>query len=431
MNRQQSRAQFERSRRSIPGGVNSPARAFGAVGGEPPFIDRGEGPYLYDVDGNRYLDYVGSWGPLILGHAHPEVVAAVERALRKGTSFGAPTEAESELAEMVIEAVPSVERVRMVSSGTEATMSAIRLARGFTRRDRIVKFAGCYHGHVDSLLVKAGSGAMTHGNPSSPGVPIGSTNDTLVVEFNDVAALEAAFANYPQLIACVILEPVVGNMGVVLPEDAFLEAIGELCRTNGALVIFDEVMTGFRIQYGGVQARFLDLVKPDLTTFGKILGGGMPVGAYGGRADVMDVVSPVGPVYQAGTLSGNPLAMACGIATLEILKRTNPYARLEAETTRLAQGLAAAATAAGVPHTVAQIGSMFTLFFNAEPVINQTVAARSDTKRFARYFWGMLDRGVYLPCSQFEANFVSSVHTPEQIDQTLAAAREVLSELSG
>jgi glutamate-1-semialdehyde 2,1-aminomutase len=427
MNREKSRADFERARRSIPGGVNSPARAFGAVGGEPPFIDRGEGPYLYDVDGNRYLDYVGSWGPLILGHAHPEVVAAVEQALHKGASFGAPTEAESELAEMVIEAVPSVERVRMVSSGTEATMSAIRVARGFTRRDRIVKFAGCYHGHVDSLLVQAGSGAMTHGNPSSPGVPVGSTNDTLVVEFNDVAALETVFATFRSQIACVILEPVVGNMGVVLPEPGYLEAVRQLCRTNGSLLIFDEVMTGFRLTYGGAQARFG--ITPDLTTFGKIIGGGMPVGAYGGRADVMDVVSPVGPVYQAGTLSGNPLAMACGIATLKLLKRTNPYSRLESETTSLANGLATAAAAGGVPHTVAQVGSMFTLFFNAEKVVNQTVAARSDTQRFARYFWGMLERGVYLPCSQFEANFLSAAHTSEQIDQTLAAARDVFAGL--
>jgi glutamate-1-semialdehyde 2,1-aminomutase len=430
MNRDKSRAAFERSRRTIPGGVNSPARAFGAVGGEPPFIDRGEGPYLYDIDGNRYLDYVGSWGPLILGHAHPEVVAAVEQALYKGASFGAPTEAESELAELVIEAVPSVERIRMVSSGTEATMSAIRLARGFTRRDQIMKFAGCYHGHVDSLLVKAGSGAMTHGNPSSPGVPVGSTNDTIVVEFNDVAALEQAFADASGQIACVILEPVVGNMGVVLPEPGFLEAAQQLCRENGALLIFDEVMTGFRIEYGGVQARYADVVKPDLTTFGKILGGGLPVGAYGGRADVMNCVSPAGPVYQAGTLSGNPLAMACGIATLKVLKRDNPYARIGAETQRLARGLEAVASAAGVPHTVACVGSMFTLFFNPEKVVNQTVAARSDTKRFARYFWGMLERGVYLPCSQFEATFVSAAHTPEQIDQTLTAARDVFTQLS-
>jgi glutamate-1-semialdehyde 2,1-aminomutase len=429
MNRQRSQAQFERARRSIPGGVNSPARAFGAVGGQPPFIDRGEGAWLVDVDGNRYLDYVGSWGPLILGHAHPEVVAAVEQALRKGTSFGAPTEAESELAELVIEAVPSVERIRMVSSGTEATMSAIRVARGFTKRDKIIKFAGCYHGHVDSLLVKAGSGALTHGNPSSPGVPVGSTNDTIVVEFNDVPALEAAFASSPGQIACVILEPVVGNMGVVLPEDAFLKALGELCRANESLVIFDEVMTGFRIEYGGVQKRYLDLVKPDLTTFGKILGGGMPVGAYGGRADVMDCISPVGPVYQAGTLSGNPLAMACGIATLKILKREMPYSRIGAETLRLVRGLDAAATAAGVPHTTAHVGSMFTLFYHDEKIVNLTSAMRCDTKRFAGYFWGMLDRGVYLPCSQFEANFVSAAHTPQDIDRTVSAAREVLAEL--
>jgi glutamate-1-semialdehyde 2,1-aminomutase len=427
MNRERSRAQFARARRLIPGGVNSPARAFGAVGGEPPFIDRGEGPYLFDVDGNRYLDYVGSWGPLILGHALPEVVAAVEQALRKGTSFGAPTEAESELAEMVIEAVPSVERIRFVSSGTEATMSAIRVARGFTKRDKIIKFAGCYHGHVDSLLVKAGSGAMTHGNPSSPGVPVGSTNDTIVVEFNDAAGLEAAFAASRGQIACVILEPVVGNMGVVLPERGFLEAVQKLCRAQDALLIFDEVMTGFRLAYGGAQA-LLGGVKPDLTTFGKIIGGGMPVGAFGGRADVMDRVSPVGPVYQAGTLSGNPLAMACGIATLGVLKRTNPYPRLEAETSRLAKGLEAAGAAAGVPHTVVQTGSMFTLFFNAEKVANQAIASRCDTKRFARYFWGMLDHGIYLPCSQFEANFVSAVHTPAIIDQTIAAAREVLAE---
>jgi glutamate-1-semialdehyde 2,1-aminomutase len=428
MRRERSQAQFERARRSIPGGVNSPARAFGAVGGEPPFIDRGEGPFLFDVDGNRYLDYVGSWGPLILGHAHPEVVEAVERSLRKGTSFGAPTESESELAEMVIDAVPSVERLRMVSSGTEATMSAIRLARGFTGRDRIIKFAGCYHGHVDSLLVKAGSGAMTHGNPSSPGVPKGSTADTIVVEFNDVPTLEAAFARSDGEIACVIVEPVVGNMGVVLPEREFLEDVSRLCRANGALLIFDEVMTGFRLAYGGAQER-LRGVTPDLTTFGKIVGGGMPVGAYGGRAEIMDHISPVGPIYQAGTLSGNPLAMACGIATLKVLKRTNPYSQLEAQTARLARGLAASASAAGVPHTVAQIGSMFTLFFNPERVINQTVAARCDTKQFARYFWGMLDRGFYLPCSQFEANFVSSVHTTEHIDQTIAAAREVLAGL--
>jgi len=430
VNRERSRKEFERSQRVIPGGVNSPARAFGAVGGEPLFIDRGEGAFLVDVDGNRLLDYVGSWGPLILGHAHPEVVAAVQQALSKGTSFGAPTESEAELAEMIVEAVPSIEQIRMVSSGTEATMSAIRLARGFTRRDRIVKFAGCYHGHVDSLLVKAGSGAMTHGTPSSPGVPAGCTADTLVLEFNDPAGLEETFRRAGDQIACVILEPVVGNMGVVLPETDFLETAQRLCQRHGALLIFDEVMTGFRLAYGGAQERLGAAVRPDLTTLGKIVGGGMPVGAYGGRADVMRTISPVGPVYQAGTLSGNPLAMACGIATLKVLKRTNPYQRLEAETTRLVRGLEAAAAAADIPHTVAHVGSMFTLFFHPEKVVNFTVASRCDTKRFARYFWGMIERGVYLPCSQFEANFVSAAHTAHDIDRTIAAAREALENVA-
>jgi glutamate-1-semialdehyde 2,1-aminomutase len=429
VNRERSRKEFERAQRVIPGGVNSPARAFGAVGGEPLFIDRGEGAYLVDVDGNRLLDYVGSWGPLILGHGHPEVVAAVEAALAKGTSFGAPTEAEAELAEMIVAAVPSIEQVRMVSSGTEATMSALRLARGFTRRDRVVKFAGCYHGHVDGLLVKAGSGAMTHGTPSSPGVPAGCTADTLVLEFNDGEALEETFRRAGDEIACVILEPVVGNMGVVLPEPGFLETAQRVCRRHGALLVFDEVMTGFRLAYGGAQERLAPDLRPDLTTLGKIVGGGMPVGAYGGRADVMRTISPVGPVYQAGTLSGNPLAMACGIATLRVLKQTNPYPRLEAETARLARGLSAAAAAAGILHTVAHLGSMFTLFFHPEKVVNFTIAARCDTARFARYFWGMIERGIYLPCSQFEANFVSAAHTVQDLDRTIAAAREVLQSL--
>jgi glutamate-1-semialdehyde 2,1-aminomutase len=430
VNRQKSRTEFKRAERVIPGGVNSPARAFGAVGGEPLFIDRGEGAFLVDVDGNRLLDYVGSWGPLILGHAHPEVVAAVEGALAKGTSFGAPTPGEAELAEMIIQAVPSIEQVRMVSSGTEATMSALRLARGFTGRDRVVKFAGCYHGHVDSLLVKAGSGALTHGSPSSPGVPAGCTADTLVLEFNDAAGLEETFHGAGDKIACVILEPVVGNMGVVLPEPGFLETAQRLCQRHGALFIVDEVMTGFRLAYGGAQERLGVGLRPDLTTLGKIVGGGMPVGAYGGRADVMKKISPVGPVYQAGTLSGNPLAMACGIATLKVLKRTNPYARLETETARLAAGLTSAAKSAGLPHTVAYIGSMFTLFFHPEKVVNMTVASKCDTKRFARYFWGMIERGVYLPCSQFEANFVSAAHTTADIDRTIAAAREVFATLA-
>jgi glutamate-1-semialdehyde 2,1-aminomutase len=428
LHRDQSTAHYQRACRTIPGGVNSPARAFGAVGGEPLIIERGEGPYLYDLDGNRLIDYVGSWGPHILGHRHPAVIEAIQGALRMGTSFGAPTRLETELAELVVEAVPSIEKVRMVNSGTEATMSAIRLARGFTGRDTIVKFAGCYHGHVDGLLVQAGSGALTLGVPSSPGVPKGCTADTLVLEFNDHQQLEEAFSLRGAEIAAVILEPVVGNMGTVLPEPGFLELAQALCRKHAALLIFDEVMTGFRVAYGGAQQRFG--ITPDLTTLGKILGGGMPVGAYGGRADVMNTISPLGPVYQAGTLSGNPVAMACGIATLKVLRETNPYPQLEEATARLARGLDEAATAAGVAHSVAHIGSMFTLFFNPERVTSYRVSARNDTARFARYFWGMIDRGVYLPCSQFEANFVSTAHTPQLIDETIRAAREALAEIA-
>jgi glutamate-1-semialdehyde 2,1-aminomutase len=427
LTRDRSRAHFERSSQVIPGGVNSPARAFGAVGGEPLIIERGDGPYLFDIDGNRFVDYVASWGPHILGHKHPAVLAAIEDALSRGTSFGAPTELETELAEMVVAAVPSVEKVRMVNSGTEATMSAIRLARGHTGRDVVIKFAGCYHGHVDSLLVQAGSGALTHGTPSSPGIPKGCTADTISLEFNDPGQLEQTFSARGDEIACVIVEPVVGNMGVVLPEPGFLETTQQLCRKYGALLIFDEVMTGFRLGYGGAQERFG--ITPDLTTLGKILGGGLPVGAYGGRADVMDSISPVGPVYQAGTLSGNPLAMACGIATLKTLQEVNPYEQLERNTTRLVQAIDEAATAAGVPHSVAHVGSMFTLFFNAEPVTSYAVSIRNDTDRFARYFQGMLDRGIYLPCSQFEANFVSTAHTTALIDATIEAAGEVLAEI--
>ncbi|HEY3966139.1 MAG TPA: glutamate-1-semialdehyde 2,1-aminomutase [Planctomycetaceae bacterium] len=428
MNRDQSRKNFERACCVIPGGVNSPARAFGGVGGDPLYIERGEGAHLIDVDGNRLLDYVGSWGPHILGHGHPAVVAAVEQALSRGTSFGAPTEAETALAEMLIEALPSIERVRMVNSGTEATMSAIRVARGFTGRDVIVKFAGCYHGHVDSLLVKAGSAATTLGVPSSPGIPKGCTSDTVCLEFNDLEQVERLFSSRSPDIAGVIVEPVVGNMGVVLPQPGFLEGLSALCRRYGALLIFDEVMTGFRVGYGGAQGRFG--IKPDLTTLGKIIGGGMPVGAYGGRADVMDCVSPVGPVYQAGTLSGNPLAMACGLATLRVLKSTDPYPQLERETARLVRGLNQAATDAGLAHSVVSVGSMFTLFFQDAPVTNYTIAANCDTQHFARYFWGMIERGVYLPCSQFEANFVSTAHTAADINATIAAARDVFKTLS-
>ncbi|MFQ5733868.1 MAG: glutamate-1-semialdehyde 2,1-aminomutase, partial [Planctomycetaceae bacterium] len=345
-----------------------------------------------------------------------------------GTSFGAPTELETELAELVVELVPSVEKVRMVSSGTEATMSAIRLARGHTGRDLIVKFAGCYHGHADSLLVSAGSGALTHGTPSSPGVPPGCTRDTLVLEFNDADQLADAFASRGGEIACVILEPVVGNMGVVLPEPGFLEAARTQCSKHGALLIFDEVMTGFRVALGGAQERYG--VMPDLTTLGKILGGGMPVGAYGGRADVMDSISPVGPVYQAGTLSGNPVAMACGLATLKVLKATNPYPELEETTSRLVAGLDKAAADAGLDHQTAHVGSMFTLFFNPRRVTGYSVSARNDTATFARYHRGMLDCGIYLPCSQFEANFVSTSHSPADVDATVRAASEVLAAVA-
>ena len=427
ISRERSQAQFQRALKSIPGGVNSPARAFGGVGGEPLFIQRGDGAYLWDLDGNKLIDFVGSWGPHILGHRHPAVLAAIEDALTRGTSFGAPTESESELAELVIATVPSMQKVRMVSSGTEATMSAIRVARGFTGRDKIIKFAGCYHGHVDALLVKAGSGALTLGVPSSPGVPVGCTADTLSLEFNDANALAETFAKQGDQIAAVILEPVVGNMGVVLPQPGFLEACRELCTKHGTVLIFDEVMTGFRVSFGGAQELFK--ITPDMTTLGKIIGGGMPVGAYGGRADIMAKVSPAGPVYQAGTLSGNPLAMACGIATLRTLRETNPYASLAAKTQRLCRGLSDAASAAGIAHTLPHVGSMFTLFFNPDLVTNNTLAGRSDTKRFARYFWGLIEHGVYLPCSQFEANFVSAAHSDADIDATIAAAHEVLRSL--
>lgn len=426
LNHTRSREQFARAQSLIPGGVNSPARAFGGVGGTPVFIAAGNRQHLFDVDGNRYLDYVGSWGPHILGHRHPAVLVSIHRALETGTSFGAPTEIESVLAELIVDAVPSIEKVRMVNSGTEATMSAIRLARGYTGRDMIIKFAGCYHGHVDSLLVQAGSGAMTLGTPSSPGVPLGCTQDTLVLEYNNLDSLAAAFQQQGDKIAALILEPVVGNMGTVLPVPGFLEACRDLCTRHGAVLIFDEVMTGFRVAYGGAQARFG--VTPDLTTLGKIVGGGLPVGAYGGRAEIMDKVSPVGPVYQAGTLSGNPLAMASGIATLRTLKDVDPYPLLEVRTRQLCEGLDAIATELGVPHSIARAGSMFTFFFSPVPVANDKLARKCDTARFAKYFHGMLDRGVYLPCSQFEANFVSAEHTEEDIRHTLEAAREVLSD---
>ena len=428
ISREKSLAHFAEAQKLIPGGVNSPARAFGGVGGSPLIIDRGIGAYLYDIDGNQLIDFIGSWGPHILGHQHPAVLAAVEETLKKGTSFGAPTKLETELAQVVVDAVPSVEKVRMVSSGTEATMSAIRLARGFTGRDRIIKFAGCYHGHVDSLLVQAGSGALTLGVPSSPGVPQGCTADTTVLEYNNTQQLSDTLEKIGSEVAAIILEPVGGNMGCVPPEDGFLEACRELCTRHGVVLIFDEVMTGFRVAYGGAQERFG--VTPDMTTLGKIVGGGMPVGAYGGRAEIMDTVSPVGPVYQAGTLSGNPLAMACGLATLKQLRDENPYAKLEVLTMHLCDALSRAAQAAGIEHSIGQVGSMFTLFFNPERVVSFTQSEKNNTARFAKYFWGMMDRGVYLPCSQFEANFVSTAHSDEDIKKTIDAATEVLSSLA-
>jgi glutamate-1-semialdehyde 2,1-aminomutase len=424
MTRVRSQQAFAQARTLIPGGVNSPARAFGAVGGEPIFMARGQGARLIDLDGNSYLDYIGSWGPLILGHCHQRVVQAVQEALHRGASFGAPTEAESYLAEIIIDAVPSIEMVRMVSSGTEAAMSAIRLARGFTGRDVIVKFAGCYHGHVDALLVAAGSSATTLGVPNSPGVPKGCTQDTLILRYNDRQGLADAFAAHGDRIAGVILEPVVGNMGLVVPSPEFLSELRRLTETYGALLIYDEVMTGFRLAYGGAQALLKQ--QPDLTILGKIVGGGLPVGAYGGRADVMAKVMPAGPVFQAGTLSGNPLAMAAGIATLLELRENPPYAKLETLTAKLAEGLNQAATAAGVPHVVQRVGSMVTLFFTDTPVTDYDSAKTSDTARFGRFFWGLMDRGVYWPCSQFEAAFVSSVHTTADIDATIRAAHEAL-----
>ncbi len=428
MNRDKSHVAFTLAKELMPGGVNSPARAFGGVGGEPIFFDRAEGAYLFDVDGNRYIDYVGSWGPMILGHGHPGVVEALEAVIRKGTSFGAPTTAENELAELLIDAVPSVEKVRLVNSGTEAAMSAIRLARGYTGRSMIVKFAGNYHGHVDSLLVAAGSSAATLAAPNSPGVTEGTAKDTLVLKYNDPEALEAAFSEHGPQIAAVIVEPVAGNMGCVKASLDFREALRELTERHGALLIFDEVMSGFRVAYGGAQALFG--IRPDLTTLGKIIGGGLPMGAYGGRDDVMDHVLPAGKVFQAGTLSGNPLATAAGIATLKTLRDLDPYEELERLSTRLATGLEDSAESAGIPHAIGWFGAMLTLFFSDEPVTDWEVAARCDTERFAKYFWGMIGRGVYLPCSQYEAMFLSTAHTEQDIDATISAAREVMAEIA-
>ncbi|HZZ81849.1 MAG TPA: glutamate-1-semialdehyde 2,1-aminomutase [Gemmataceae bacterium] len=418
-----STAAFAKASQLIPGGVNSPARAFGGVGGQPIFVARGEGPYLFDIDGNRYLDYCGSWGPLILGHAHPRVVTAVTDAMSRGASFGAPTEIETQLAELITQLMPSIEMIRMVSSGTEASMSAIRLARGYTGRDIIVKFAGCYHGHVDSLLVSAGSSATTLGVPNSPGVPKGCTQDTLVLRYNDVVGLRDAFNAHGSRIAGVILEPVVGNMGLVTPTKEFLSGLRGLTEQHGALLIYDEVMTGFRLALGGAQE--LQGVKPDLTVLGKIVGGGLPVGAYGGRADIMKKIMPAGPVFQAGTLSGNPLAMAAGLATLQELRDRSPYAQLDKLGAQLEAGLAGL----GVGR-LQRIGSMWTLFFNDGAVTDYDSAKKSDAAKFGRFFWAMLERGVYLPCSQFEAAFLMTVHTEDHIKQTIAAAKDALAAIA-
>ncbi|HEU4559554.1 MAG TPA: glutamate-1-semialdehyde 2,1-aminomutase [Longimicrobium sp.] len=424
MTRPKSAELFRRAQAVTPGGVNSPVRAFRAVGGEPFFVARAEGARIWDVDGNEYIDYVLSWGPMILGHAHPAVIAAVTDGAARGTSYGAPTAAEVELAELVRELVPSMERVRFVNSGTEATMSAIRLARGFTGRDLILKFDGCYHGHGDSFLVKAGSGVATLGLPNSPGVPAELSKLTLTAPFNDLDAVEAVFRAHPGQVAAVILEPVVGNAGFIPPADGFLQGLRRITEDDGALLVFDEVMTGFRVSRGGAQERFG--IVPDLTTLGKVIGGGLPVGAYGGRAEIMDRVAPVGPVYQAGTLSGNPLAMAAGLAQLRILRDEDPYPALERRTARLVDGLLAVAAEAGVPASGGSLGSMWGMFFAPGPVLNFDQAKGSDVPLFNRFFHAILERGVFLAPSQFEAGFTSTAHGDAEVDATIDRAREAL-----
>jgi len=427
MNRDRSVAAFDRAKNVIPGGVNSPVRAFRGVGGTPVFIASASGCTLRDLDDNAYTDYVMSWGPMILGHAYPPIVESVRAAALHGTSYGAPTEAESELAELVIGMMPSIENVRFVSSGTEATMSALRLARGFTNREKLIKFAGCYHGHGDAFLISAGSGALTNGVPDSPGVTEGVSRDTIVVEYNDLEAVRAALAANPKQVAAIIVEPYVGNMGLVLPQPGFLQGLRDLTKADGALLIFDEVMTGFRVARGGVQGR--ENISPDLTTLGKIIGGGLPVGAFGGRREIMAQLSPQGPVYQAGTLSGNPLAMAAGIATLRALRDTDPYPYLERIGARFTDGMSAVFAKHGVAHVADHRGSMVGFFFTAGPVIDLASAKTADTKLYARFFHAMLDRGVYLAPSQFEAGFLSTAHTDAHIDQTLSAADDALASI--
>jgi glutamate-1-semialdehyde 2,1-aminomutase len=431
ISRVKSERLFSEALRYIPGGVNSPVRAFRAVGGHPFFVERAKGAHVFDVDGNEYVDYVGTWGPAILGHAHPKIIAAVRDAALNGTSFGIPNPLEVKMAKMICGAVPSVEKVRMCNSGTEATMSAIRLARGFAKRDKIIKFEGCYHGHVDSLLVKAGSGALTFSSPDSAGVPAAFTQHTLVVPFNDVDAVRAVFAANHGQVAGIIVEPVPGNAGLYLPKPGYLEFLREITAAEGALLIFDEVMTGFRLARGGAQERFG--IKPDLSCFGKIIGGGLPVGAFGGRAEIMDLLAPLGPVYQAGTLSGNPLAMAAGLAGLEELfsaeQGHDAYARLEELGAQLEAGMKSAAKSAGVPVEFKRIGSMFCGYFTDKPVHNLADAMNSDRERFKKYFHGMLEEGIYVAPSQFEAGFLSTAHSSSDIERTVAAAAKVMKTL--
>ncbi len=424
-----SESAFARASRFIPGGVNSPARAFGAVGGKPLFMKRAEGAYLWDIDGHQYIDYIGSWGPMILGHGNAQVLSAVADTLKDGTSFGAPTEREAEIAELVAETVPSIEMCRFVSSGTEAAMSAVRLARGVTGRSKIIKMTGHYHGHVDALLVQAGSAATTLGAPNSPGVTPGAVADTLLCPFNDISAIRELFAAHPGQIAAVLLEPVAGNMGLVPPRPGYLEALREITEKDGSVLLFDEVMTGFRLALGGAQELYG--IRPDMTALGKIIGGGLPAAAYGGSGQMMQHVSPSGKVFQAGTLSGNPLAMAAGLETVRILKKTNPYGYLEEITAQLGEGLKRICHDRNIPAQVQRVGSMITLFFNTDPVWNYEDAKRSDTTLFGRFFWEMLARGVYLPCSQFEAAFVSVKHTHADIQATIEAADSSLAAIFG
>ncbi|MCG7545097.1 glutamate-1-semialdehyde 2,1-aminomutase [Pseudoalteromonas sp. MM17-2] len=419
---------YSRAQASIPGGVNSPVRAFNGVGGTPLFITHAEGAYTYDADGKKYIDYVGSWGPMILGHNHPEIKQAVHQAVERGLSYGAPTEAEIDMAEKVKELVPSIDSVRMVNSGTEATMSAIRLARGYTGRDKILKFEGCYHGHADSLLVKAGSGALTMGVPNSPGIPEDFAKHTLTVSFNNLDEVKAIFAEYPQDIACIIIEPVAGNMNCIPPQPGFLEGLREICDEHGSVLIFDEVMTGFRVALGGAQAYYN--ITPDLTCLGKVIGGGMPVGAFGGKQAIMDYIAPVGPVYQAGTLSGNPIAMAAGLKALQLLREPGLHEQLEAKSKALCSGFQAAADKAGIALTTNYAGGMFGFFFtDAEQVSSYQQATECDLERFKRFFHLMLEEGVYLAPSAFEAGFVCAAHGDEQIAATIAAAERAFAKL--